>query len=92
MADLSTIIINGKEYSFKDNYSRTNKVDKETGKALMPDDLLDANGNVSFAHLPDIIVSQMIYGGTVNATNVATLSSNAKTKFSSISSGVSYRI
>jgi hypothetical protein len=66
----------------------SNKVDKVTGKELMPSDLLDANGNVALSHLPDIVLGQMIYGGTVNASNVATLSTNAKTKLGTTSNTI----
>lgn len=66
----------------------SNKVDKANGKELMPSDLLDANGNIALSHLPDIVLGQMIYGGTVNASNVATLSTNAKTKLGTTSNTI----
>ncbi len=41
---------------------------------------LDANSKVPTANLPDFLMGQMIYGGTVNSSGTATLSSNAKAK------------
>jgi len=41
---------------------------------------LDGNGKLLIAELPDLIMGQMLYAGTVNASRVATLTANAKTK------------
>lgn len=41
---------------------------------------LDASGKVPLAQISDAVLGQLVYGGTVKANNVATLSTNAKTK------------
>lgn len=41
---------------------------------------LDSLRKVPVANLPDFLMGQMIYGGTVNSSGTATLSSNAKAK------------
>ena len=39
---------------------------------------LDSNKKIPLSQIPDAIAGQLVYGGTVNASNVATLSTNAK--------------
>ena len=41
---------------------------------------LVANGKIQNTFLPDYLLGQLVYGGTVTADGTATLSTNAKTK------------
>ncbi len=41
---------------------------------------LDSNKKLLVANIPDFVLGQMLYGGTVTGAGVATLSTNAKTK------------
>lgn len=41
---------------------------------------LDASQKIKLAQIPDVVLGQLVFGGTVNASGVATLSANAKTK------------
>lgn len=41
---------------------------------------LDSSGKVPLSQISDAVLGQLVYGGTVNASGVATLSTNAKTK------------
>lgn len=43
---------------------------------------LDGSHKVPLANIPDVILGQVLYGGTVAGSAVATLSANAKTKLS----------
>ena len=49
---------------------------------------LDSNSKVPISQLPDFIVGQMVYGGTVNNVGVATLTVNGKTKLGVTSSTI----
>ena len=49
---------------------------------------LGADSKIPLTQLPDIVMGQLMYGGTVNASNVATLSANVKTKLGISSSTV----
>lgn len=49
---------------------------------------LDASAKIPLAQLPDAILGQLIYGGTVDVSGVATLSTNAKTKLGTTSNTV----
>ena len=49
---------------------------------------LDSNVKVPISQLPDFIVGQMVYGGTVNNSGVATLTVNGKTKLGVTSSTI----
>lgn len=40
-----------------------------------------ANGKITASQLPDYILGQVLYGGTVNATGVATLTADFKSKY-----------
>lgn len=41
---------------------------------------LDANAKLLLSQVPDVLLGQVLYGGTVNAQGVATLTTNVKTK------------
>lgn len=43
-------------------------------------DLLDGNNKINTTYIPDVVLGQLLYGGTVTGAGVATLSTNAKTK------------
>lgn len=58
--------------------------------AVKPDgtnNLID-NNKVSIKYLPDVVLGQLIFGGTVTGAGVATLSTNAKTKLGTTSSSI----
>lgn len=41
---------------------------------------LDERQKIKLSQIPDVVLGQLVFGGTVNASGVATLSANAKTK------------
>lgn len=49
---------------------------------------LGSDSKIPMSQLPDIVMGQLMYGGTVNASNVATLSANVKAKLGISSSTV----
>ena len=49
---------------------------------------LISNNKISLTYIPDIILGQLIFGGTVTGTGIATLSTNAKTKLGTTSSSI----
>ena len=63
-----------------------NKVDKVANKELMPSALI-SNNKISTSYLPDYLLGQMIYGGTLSGST-ATLTSNAKSKLGTTSATI----
>lgn len=49
---------------------------------------LDSNSKIPVAQIPDVVMGQLVYGGTVTGVGVATLSTNAKTKLGTSSSSI----
>lgn len=46
------------------------------------------NNKISVKYLPDVVLGQLVFGGTVTGAGVATLSTNAKTKLGTTSSSI----
>ena len=61
-----------------------NKVDKK------PDGTNDliSNNKLSMVYMPDVVLGQLVFGGTVTGAGVATLSTNAKTKLGTTSNSI----
>lgn len=49
---------------------------------------LDSGSKIPVAQIPDVVMGQLVYGGTVTGVGVATLSTNAKTKLGTSSSSI----
>ena len=49
---------------------------------------LITNNKIAVSYLPDIVLGQLVYGGTVTGAGVATLSTNAKTKLGTSSNNI----
>lgn len=64
----------------------TEKLDKKPNGSS---DLIDSNNKVNTTYIPDYLLGQVVYGGTVDATTgTATLSTNAKTKLGTSSTSI----
>lgn len=50
--------------------------------------LIDTNNKITITYLPDYILGQLVYGGTVTGAGVATLSTNAKSKLGTTSTSI----
>lgn len=73
------------------NYISKVRLPNSTDDLLIKDSriVVDENGKIALANLPDVILGQLLYGGTwVPSTQVATLSTNAKTKLGTTSSTI----
>ena len=49
---------------------------------------LISNNKISTTYIPDILLGQLVYGGTVTGAGVATLSTNAKTRLGTTSTSI----
>jgi len=71
------------------SYATTNAL--STKLSTVPDgtnSFLDSNNKISSSYLPDYILGQLVYGGTVTGAGVATLTTNAKTKIGTSSNSI----
>lgn len=87
VGDVSTIRINNEDYNIKDTTAREGLSNKQDKKPDGTHELID-NNKISTTYIPDYILGQLIYGGTVTGAGVATLSTNAKSKLGTTSTSI----
>ena len=79
------------ELNYTDGVTSNIQTQLDSKLAKKPDgtnDLIDSGNKITTTYLPDVVLGQLVYGGTVTGAGVASLSPNAKTKLGTSSASI----